>query len=133
MALTAGCFHPGAIGWMGGGGGGGGGLGGGVGPYSAALGQQQSGLNQPAPLTMMARHAQDIHAAASNLQKLNERIMAAVDRLIGLAPEIGNANGTSGESPDTDAVLLVAQFGMERMRQGIERLEAIASRLESVV
>lgn len=75
--------------------------------------------------------AENIHGLASRLSGANDRLASAVNRLIGFPPPESQVAGKDNPSPD--GVLLVAQFGAERIRQQLDSLEHLIERIEGAV
>lgn len=98
----------------------------------AQIGQhigQYGGTAKSAPPRIAPALAESIHSNATRLTELNDRLFAMLDRL---------ANGHSvqeaappQQSPGSGA-LLVAQFGVTRTSNELERLSAVVNRLEEI-
>jgi hypothetical protein len=94
---------------------------------NVALGQMNAAI---APKqTAMQEHTQKIHLQVERLSECNSRLYGLLDRIIGSTPET-SAEAKGAVSPN--GVLYVAQFGVERIGQEIDRLQGQISRLESL-
>lgn len=101
-------------------------------PLQGTVSSYEAGQNIAAvpPASPMQVHAATLHELASRLQDANDRLSNAIDRMTGPQPPNTSENV---KQPTPDGALMVAQFGAERIRQGMDRLMSLVDRLNGIV